>query len=184
MRVLFIHGLESGPLGRKAVTLSNHPSLTVSIPAISPYNPWKSVLLLIRECECFQPDIIVGSSYGAFLAMCLYRLRVWTGPMLLMSAPPSFTIDRPERHYYVHGSLDHIFPPVYANKLVNEDHTLREYSLSEMCKDVIRLGTKEKGVVVPNHSRVKVIVMTSMYILGDLASLASSHLFRLVSKLH
>ena len=181
MRVLFIHGLESGPLGRKAVLLSNHPEMVTLVPLISPYNPWGSILMLMRECERFNPDVIVGSSYGAFLAMYLYRLRVWTGPMLLMSAPPSIFIDRPERHIYVHGLRDSIFPPYLSTKVVDEDHSLRNYSFDGMCKDVIDLGNSQRGLVIPRRSHLSLLTWTTIYILGDLLGWAYVWL---VSKIH
>jgi pimeloyl-ACP methyl ester carboxylesterase len=75
-RVLFFHGLESGINGTKSLYLAKHfPHSTT--PNLKPYyllpwSFWKAIVAIYQ----FKPDIIVGSSFGAFIAMYLLQTQV------------------------------------------------------------------------------------------------------------
>ena len=55
---------------------------------VSGYEPIidKCVAQQVKELIRFEPDIIVGSSFGAFIALELIRRKIWKGPVLLLSS--------------------------------------------------------------------------------------------------
>jgi len=67
-RVLFLHGLESKPGGRKPLALEalGHQ---VSNPALPRDDFDESVRIAQEEIDLMQPDVIVGSSRGGAVAM-------------------------------------------------------------------------------------------------------------------
>ena len=78
LRVLFIHGLESSPYGRKSRFLSRH---FISItPQMKPLNYMACLSKQIRAIQTFRPDVIVGSSFGGAVALHLLQLGIWKGP--------------------------------------------------------------------------------------------------------
>lgn len=84
-RVLFFHGLESGINGKKALYLAKHFPNSY-IPNLKPYylfplSLWKAIIAIYR----FQPDVIVGSSFGGFIAMLLLQTQVWNGNTILLA---------------------------------------------------------------------------------------------------
>ena len=90
-RVLFVHGLESGPHGLKARYLAERfeHSLCVAMPnsatARSSVEDYEECLELQREAlAAFEPDVIVGSSFGGALCLDLISRGFWTGPAVLL----------------------------------------------------------------------------------------------------
>ena len=84
-RVLFFHGLESGINGKKSLYLAKH-FLNSYTPNLKPYyllplSFWKAITAIYR----FKPDIIVGSSFGGFIAMFLLQTQVWNGNTVLLA---------------------------------------------------------------------------------------------------
>ncbi|UJR17834.1 hypothetical protein I4U23_004733 [Adineta vaga] len=84
-RVLFYHGLESGVKGRKSLYLAEHFPNSYT-PNLKPYyllplSLWKAIVAIHR----FKPDIIVGSSFGGFVAMLLLQKRAWNGHTVLLA---------------------------------------------------------------------------------------------------
>ena len=68
MKVLFLHGLESTPGGRKPTTISNagYEVIEPSLPATS----WEDSVNAAQEAyDAEQPDVVVGSSRGGAVAM-------------------------------------------------------------------------------------------------------------------
>ncbi len=83
MRVQFIHGLESSPQSRKAVNLAEHfEALT---PAMDTENFDACVDIQSRSLQSFEPDLIVGSSFGGAVALELLQRGDWCGPTLLLA---------------------------------------------------------------------------------------------------
>ena len=85
LRVLFFHGLESGINGRKSLYLAEHFPNSYT-PNLKPYylipvSFWKAIVAIYR----FQPDVIVGSSFGGFIAMFLLQNQVWNGNTVLLA---------------------------------------------------------------------------------------------------
>ena len=68
MKVLFLHGLESTPGGRKPTILSNAGYEVIE--PILPSNSWSESVAAAQEAyDAEQPDIVVGSSRGGAVAM-------------------------------------------------------------------------------------------------------------------
>ena len=68
MKVLFLHGLESTPGGRKPTTISNagYEVIEPSLPSTS----WVDSVNAAQEAyDTEQPDVVVGSSRGGAVAM-------------------------------------------------------------------------------------------------------------------
>src|SRR4051812_8846655 len=83
MRVLFLHGLESNPQGSKARYLAQRfETLT---PAMDTTNLPACVALQAAAVASFQPDVVVGSSFGGALAVMLLARGDWAGPTLLLA---------------------------------------------------------------------------------------------------
>ena len=130
-KILYIHGLESGPNGTKPSILRNY--FEVSVPHMKhPYNIWQSMNLIIDNIYVFRPDIIVASSYGTIIAMLLMQFGVWTGPTLLLSTamelfnhyrswiPPQVSV------LVIHGDHDTLCPtPRFTHRLIGDDHKLK-----------------------------------------------------------
>jgi len=68
MKILFLHGLESTPGGKKPTTISNagYEVIEPSLPSTS----WADSVSAAQEAyDAEQPDIVVGSSRGGAVAM-------------------------------------------------------------------------------------------------------------------
>jgi hypothetical protein len=83
MRVLFVHGLESSPQGSKALFLAEHfEALT---PAMDTRDFEACVALQAHQIAEFQPDVVVGSSFGGAVVLALLQRGAWRGPTLLLA---------------------------------------------------------------------------------------------------
>lgn len=86
IKVLFVHGLKSGPFGRKANFLRNNDVIQLSVPHMKyPHNFWSSFGTTLKEVYDFKPEIIVASSYGTILTILMLQTGIWTGPTILLS---------------------------------------------------------------------------------------------------
>jgi len=82
VKILFLHGLNSTPGGQKPTTLSNagHEVIEPYLPS----NNWVGSVAIAQEAyEEEQPDIIVGSSRGAAVAMAANL----PAPKMILIAP-------------------------------------------------------------------------------------------------
>jgi hypothetical protein len=71
LRIQFIHGLEGSPQGAKARLLSRHfDALT---PAMDTGDFEACVALQADALATFRPDVLVGSSFGAAVAVALLQ---------------------------------------------------------------------------------------------------------------
>lgn len=83
LRVQFIHGLEGSPLGAKAQLFARHfDALT---PAMDTSDFETCVELHRQALATFAPDVLVGSSFGAAVAVSLLQRGLWQGPTLLLA---------------------------------------------------------------------------------------------------
>ena len=124
-RVLFIHGLEGSPQGAKARLFATHfESLT---PAMDTSDFEACLEVQGRAIESFQPDVVVGSSFGGAVAVALLASRAWRGPTLLLaqaaihydadaSLPNDATV------WLVHGSRDTLLPLEHSRRLAATGH--------------------------------------------------------------
>lgn len=104
MKVLFLHGLESGPQGQKARYLAERfeartpdmqtgTSAAARLQQADPETRRKAEVALFErslalqraEVASFRPDVLVGSSFGGALAVALLREGAWRGPTLLLA---------------------------------------------------------------------------------------------------
>jgi hypothetical protein len=46
----------------------------------------KCIDLQVKEIIRFKPDLIIGSSFGGFIALELVRRNIWRGPLILLSS--------------------------------------------------------------------------------------------------
>ena len=123
-RVLFVHGLESGPHGLKARYLAERfeHSLCVAMPnsatARSSVEDYEECLELQREAlAVFKPDVIVGSSFGGALCLDLISRGFWIGPAVLLCPAHRNIMHRilrdPSREFpFRRGSDPHIRLPL------------------------------------------------------------------------
>jgi pimeloyl-ACP methyl ester carboxylesterase len=114
MRVLFIHGLESSPLGTKAQYLAREfETLT---PAMDTSDFPACVALQVESIAEHQPQVVVGSSFGGMILLHLTQLGAWRGPCLFLAQAggrlglldPGLPPDVPA--VIVHGTHDEVIP--------------------------------------------------------------------------
>jgi len=150
-RVLFIHGLESGPTGLKANVLRQHYK-HFSCPHLrSPKNLWKSLTIIIQEVRSFKPTIIIGSSYGSILLLLLLQMGIWNGPSIIIACamqllakhrmylPPNVN---PNNILFIHGINDTLCDITYIRQMTSRHNIeLIEYndthSLKTICTEPI-----------------------------------------------
>ena len=149
-RVLFAHGLESGPLGTKVAALRS-AGLEVTAPTLPCSAERRAVepeLMLQESLEVLKSalssddyDVVVGSSFGGALVTELLRSGDWTGPTLLLCPgwklfPSGDLADLAPagKVVIVHGDQDTVVPLEHSQELaeaigatlitVQDDHRL------------------------------------------------------------
>lgn len=130
--MLFLHGLESGPGGTKARWLAERhgaftPDLRTAalaevmaagrIDGPEAYEAAAATSYAIaREALADErPDVLVGSSFGAALAVALLRDGLWRGPTLLLACASrrllgDVPIPAGVRAVLIHGRYDDVVP--------------------------------------------------------------------------
>lgn len=146
MPVIFCHGLESSPHGRKYQAL-----LEAGLDPISPDFQGQDlaarVATLLPVLRAHDDAVVVGSSYGGITALCAAIQHVEAGgrihglllcaPALLRSEPPAdrMRLYPPAPTMILHGRADEIIPvqhsidfasehPDVRLELVDDDHRL------------------------------------------------------------
>ena len=149
IRIQFAHGLEGSPQGNKARLFAQH--FEAHTPAMDTSDFWACVELHARELGRFQPDILVGSSFGGAVGVALLQSGRWRGRTLLLAqaaAAFGFPIELPDEPeigpiWLVHGTRDAVVDPGDSRRLaasgppdrvrlieVDDDHPLSESSAS------------------------------------------------------
>ncbi|NND60475.1 MAG: hypothetical protein HKN49_09435 [Gammaproteobacteria bacterium] len=82
-RVQFIHGLEGSPQGHKARLLDSCFEARAAAMDTSDFEG--CVLLQADTINQFDPDVLVGSSFGGAVALALLQRGLWQGPTLLLA---------------------------------------------------------------------------------------------------
>jgi predicted esterase len=141
-RVQFIHGLEGSPQGTKARLLARH--FDCLTPAMDTSDFEACVALQGEVLRSFAPDLLVGSSFGAAVAIELLRRGVWRGKTLLLAQSalkqnPRARLPEDVTVWIVHGTRDHLVDPEDSRRLartgsagrvrlfeVEDDHPLHE----------------------------------------------------------
>lgn len=123
MRVLFAHGLESGPEGRKSAWLRD-AGHEVRAPDCRGLDLAARIEILIAALadDRAAPRVLVGSSFGgiAGLVAAIFAARNDQGPMRLLLCAPALQVPVPPRYAsalappcpttVVHGARDEIIP--------------------------------------------------------------------------
>lgn len=141
LRVQFIHGLESSPQSTKAQVLAEH--FDARTPGMQTDDFEGCVEQQHATLLEFQPDVLVGSSFGGGVAVALLQRGLWTGPTLLL-AQAALRMDLPCELpegvpvWIVHGTGDDLVDPEESRRLaatgsedqirlieVDDDHPLR-----------------------------------------------------------
>jgi hypothetical protein len=83
LRIQFAHGLASTPLGNKARLFAQHfDALT---PEMDTRNLESCVRVHAAALASFQPELLIGSSFGGAIAVALLERGLWRGPTLLLA---------------------------------------------------------------------------------------------------
>jgi predicted esterase len=132
MKILYIHGLESGPTGRKVSYLRRLTDIWCDqLPVSSGFEA--CVLQQTMSVAAYKPDIVIGSSFGGAVATELMMRKVWTGPTLLLAPawqeikrrlPQQITWDGPslvnatKKVIVLHGDQDTVVPLTDSQELI------------------------------------------------------------------
>ena len=172
IRVQFIHGLEGSPQGNKARLLARHfETLT---PAMDTGDFEACVALHADALASFQPDLLVGSSFGGAVAVELLQRGLWRGSTLLLAQaalrrgaraelPPGVPV------WLVHGLRDDLIDIEDSRRLaaagspewvvlheVDDDHPLHETvangRLVELVRALAESASGERGTGSRNAS--------------------------------
>lgn len=111
IKIQFIHGLESSPQGRKAKVLSE--VFTTCVPSMDTNDFMGCIEIHAKAIISFQPDILIGSSFGGAIAVELLRRGDWRGPTLLLAQAafkfnPDTRLPEGVPIVIVHGSHDQV----------------------------------------------------------------------------
>ena len=171
MKILFCHGMEGSPNGRKATALRD-AGHDLSAPPL-PKEDFERSLRLAAEslAEC-RPDVIVGSSRGGAVAMQV-ALASSTPLVLLAPAWRRFGVApavRPDTRI-LHGIKDVVVPLADSVEIekrsnlpaenlipVNDDHRLASpLALSALLRVVAEAAGDSRPAAAPRHNQIKVI---------------------------
>ena len=154
LRVQFIHGLEGSPQGNKARALAAEFETTT--PAMDTSHFEACVALHAETVRRFEPDVLVGSSFGGAVALALLQREQWSGPTLLLAQaglrqglrakiPPG------ARVWLVHARGDDVVPIADSQRLarsgtpgfvrlfeVDDDHALHAFVTSGRLVSMVR----------------------------------------------
>ena len=117
MKLLFLHGWRAVPGGVKPQYLAQHGHEVLN-PAL-PDDDFVAAVAIAREvCERTKPDVVIGSSRGGAVAMCLADLGVRL--VLLCPAWKLCGITQPVRAdtLILHSPADEIIPFADSRELV------------------------------------------------------------------
>lgn len=101
-KILYLHGLEAGPFGKKAKYLADH--YCVHAPSID-YTEYDTFDQLSLVVESGKFDLIVGSSMGAFVGLGLSSCY---GIPIIAINPPMKADNRTIDLFYCREVMDHI----------------------------------------------------------------------------
>lgn len=146
LRVQFIHGQEGSPQGTKARVLA--AAFETQTPSMDTSDFEACVALHAEKVRRFEPDVVVGSSFGGAVAVALLQREHWRGPTLLLAQaalrqglrarlPGGVPV------WLVHAPADDVVPVADSRKLarsgtpglvrlieVEDDHALHAFTTS------------------------------------------------------
>jgi hypothetical protein len=154
LRVQFIHGLEGSPQGNKARALA--AEFETATPAMDTGHFEACVALHAETLRRFEPDVLVGSSFGGAVALALLQREQWRGPTLLLAQaglrqglrakiPPGVRV------WLVHARGDDVVPIADSQRLarsgtpgfvrlfeIDDDHALHAFVTSGRLVSMLR----------------------------------------------
>lgn len=154
LRVQFIHGLEGSPQGNKARLFAEH--FDARTPAMDTSDYEACVRLQCEALREFEPEVLVGSSFGGAVAVTLLQRGLWRGPTLLLAQAAlhydaEATLPEGVTVWLVHGLADTLVDPEESRRLaatgspslvrlleVDDDHPLSETTRSGRLLDIVR----------------------------------------------
>jgi dienelactone hydrolase len=154
LRVQFIHGLEGSPQGSKARALA--AAFETITPAMDTSRFEACVALHAEAVRRFEPDVLVGSSFGGAVAVALLQREQWTGPTLLLAQAAlrqglHARLPSGARVWLVHARGDDVVPIADSRKLartgtpglvklveVDDDHALHDFVASGRLVETVR----------------------------------------------
>lgn len=169
MKILYCHGLQGSPQGRKATALrdAGHEVIAPSLPKD---DFARAVRIAGTALEEGRPDVVVGSSRGGAVAM---RLAASTPLMLLAPAWRRFGVEPILRRdsRILHGIKDDVVPLADSIELegrnrlpaenlipINDDHRLASpLAIEALLQAVARAAGYPAHERAPRHNQIKVI---------------------------
>jgi hypothetical protein len=154
LRVQFVHGLEGSPQGSKARALA--AAFDAITPAMDTTRFEACVALHAETLRRFQPDVLVGSSFGGAVAVALLQRQDWSGPTLLLAQAAQrqglrARLPRGVAVWLVHATGDDVVPVADSRKLarsgtpelvrlieVEDDHALHRFVSSGRLVETVR----------------------------------------------
>ena len=122
LRVVFIHGLEGTPQGKKPMFLREH--FDTIAPAMDTSDLPAAILTQAKALVEANPDVVVGSSFGGAIAVALLEQGIWRGPTVLLAPAAQRlsirnTLPNNVAVTIVHGTRDDIIPLEDSRALAN-----------------------------------------------------------------
>lgn len=170
LRVLFLHGQEGSPQGSKARALA--AAFETRTLAMDTQHFEACVAQQAEAVRRFEPDVVVGSSYGAAVAVALLQREQWDGPTLLLAEAAQRLglrgrLPRGARVWMVHATGDDVVPVEDARQLarsgtpglvrlveVEDDHALHDFVASGRLVAMVEELAAADAAPVDENSRV------------------------------
>jgi pimeloyl-ACP methyl ester carboxylesterase len=171
MKILFCHGLEGSPNGRKPTTFRDAGHEVVA-PVLPKDDFERAIQAAQHALQEYRPDVLVGSSRGGAVAI---RVAANTPAPLVLLAPAwrRYGVEpvvRPDTRV-LHGIKDDVIPLADSIELerhsglpqenlvpINDDHRLASpLALEPMLQMVAQAAGYASHDRVPRHSQIKVI---------------------------
>jgi len=135
MTILFAHGLESGPIGRKSQALvdAGYEVLAPDCRGLElAQRVERLVTALVGATSTIAPPLVVGSSFGGIAGLVAALVAAERGVVVrglvlcapaLMLPPPLGTVEQlgcPARTILVHGTRDEVIPIDVSRRFARE----------------------------------------------------------------
>jgi predicted peptidase len=147
MKILFLHGLESGPHGSKyqALTWMFGDVLAPDCTGVKDESQRLSIIQQALEAEK-EPVIVVGSSMGGLMALLLHQASpdkvagmVLCAPAIHRPAANNLDIEKLPPTIVIHGKADTVVPfdcsLIFEKRLIAVDY---DHRLSNSMPDILK----------------------------------------------